>query len=52
MNGVGSRLMRDKILESMIDPSAVIVPGYGSIAFKMEDGRMLSGAIVEETPRR
>ncbi len=50
INGVGARLSREKILESMIDPSAVIVPGYGTCAFKMQDGRMISGCIIEENP--
>lgn len=47
--GVGTRLTREKILESIIDPSAVIVPGYGSSIFKLNDNSVITASIVEET---
>ncbi|MEI6235399.1 MAG: HEAT repeat domain-containing protein [Planctomycetota bacterium] len=46
--GVATRLTRDKILESLIDPSAVIVPGFGTTTFRMKDGLVISGSVIEE----
>ena len=46
---MGTRLTREKILESIVDPSAVIVPGYASTTFKMQDGRMITASILNES---
>ena len=48
LTGVASRLTREKILESLLEPSAVIVPGYGSTTFKMQDGMVISGSVIAE----
>jgi len=49
--GVGKRLTRDKILESLIDPSAVIVPGFAVGTFKLNDGRLITGSIFGENEK-
>ena len=49
--GVGKRLTREKILESLIDPNAVVVAGYGVSSFKMNDGAMITGSVVTETEK-
>ena len=50
--GVGVRLSREKLLESLIDPSAVVVPGYGVTTFKMNDGTIIIGAVLDENPKQ
>jgi quinoprotein glucose dehydrogenase len=49
--GVGKRLTREKILESLIDPSAVIVPGFAVGTFKMADGKLVTGSIFGENEK-
>jgi quinoprotein glucose dehydrogenase len=37
-------------LESMVNPSAVIAPGFGSVLVEFKNGANLSGNLVSETP--
>jgi putative heme-binding domain-containing protein len=48
LNGVGSRLSRKQILESLILPSARLAPGYGTVILTMNDGRKISGVLQAE----
>ncbi len=48
LNGVGKRLSRQQILESLIDPSARIAPGFGVITLELKNGKTVSGILVEE----
>ena len=48
LNGVGSRLSRAQILESLILPSAQLAPGYGTVILAMKDGRKISGVLQAE----
>ncbi|MGB3851890.1 MAG: HEAT repeat domain-containing protein [Tunicatimonas sp.] len=48
LNGVGSRLSRKQILESLILPSARLAPGYGTVILAMNDGRKISGVLQAE----
>ncbi len=61
MNGAGSvqgpdlttvadRLPTAKILESLINPNAVIAEGYGMATATLKDGTALIGRLVKETP--
>jgi len=50
--GVGKRLTREQILESLITPNSVVVPGYGQVTLKLEDGNLLVGSIVEENAEK
>jgi len=47
--GVGKRLPREKILESLIDPGATIVEGFGLITFRLNDGSIVTGSIAKQT---
>ncbi len=49
--GVGKRLVREKLLESLIDPNAVVVPGYGIGTFKMNDGTLVTGSVFGENDK-
>jgi len=48
LNGVGERLTRQQLLESLIDPSARIAPGYGVVTLNLENGKTLSGTLQDE----
>jgi quinoprotein glucose dehydrogenase len=46
--GVGGRLTRLQMLESIVAPNRRTTPGYGARAFFLADGRVVSGRVVEE----
>lgn len=47
--GIGKRHDRRYLLESIIDPGAVITPGYGMTAVTFKNGATLGGSLVAET---
>lgn len=47
--GLGDRLSKEKILESLINPSAVLADGYGVAALTLKDGSTVSGIVKNET---
>lgn len=49
LNGIANRLTRQQILESLINPSARIAPGFGVVTLQLKDGKTLSGVLMEET---
>ena len=49
LTAVGNRLSRETLLESMVDPSAQISPGYGVVTATLADGKTVRGALREET---
>jgi putative heme-binding domain-containing protein len=49
LKGVASRLTREQLLQALIEPSARIAPGYGTINFVLTDGQEVSGSIISET---
>jgi quinoprotein glucose dehydrogenase len=46
---VADRLKTDKLLESLINPNAVIVEGYGMSSATLKDGTALIGRLAKET---
>ena len=46
LSAVGGRFDTRTLLESMINPSAVISPKYRLTEFRLKDGRKLSGWII------
>jgi quinoprotein glucose dehydrogenase len=50
LRGVGSRLSREQLLESLVDPDARIAPGFGAVVLQMRDGSIVAGTLMEETP--
>ena len=48
---VGIRLKRQKLLESVIYPSAEITPGYGLSTVQLKSGDMASGRLISENKK-
>ncbi|RMH52349.1 MAG: heme-binding protein [Bacteroidetes bacterium] len=49
LSGIGARLSREQLLESLVAPSARIAPGYGMVSLRLRDGTLTSGTLLEET---
>lgn len=49
LNGIGARQNGHYILESIVEPSAKLTPGYSPIAITMNDGSLVSGMLMKET---
>ena len=49
LSDVGKGLSKRQILESILDPSKDIDPKYAAYIVEVDDGRQLSGLIVERT---
>jgi quinoprotein glucose dehydrogenase len=47
--GVASRLAREQILEALVDPSARLAPGWGSVTLTLDDGDVVGGVFEGET---
>jgi quinoprotein glucose dehydrogenase len=47
--GVASRLTREQILESLLDPSARIAPGFGTVSVTLRNGQKVDGTLKSET---
>ncbi len=50
INGVASRLTREQILESLIDPSARIAAKFGIVNLELKDNSKISGILQAEKP--
>ena len=48
LNGVGSRLTREQILEALINPSARLAPGFGVVTLELKNGKSISGILEKE----
>lgn len=46
--GISNRLSRKQLLEAMIEPSARLAPGYGSVVLNLTDGSRVSGILMAE----
>jgi quinoprotein glucose dehydrogenase len=47
---VGSRLPVTKLIESLLDPGAVVAAGYGTITLRLKDGKTIGGVLKGEKP--
>lgn len=50
MDGVGGRLKREDIIESVLDPNAKIAPGFLTTNVETKDGAAYSGFVMNESP--
>jgi putative heme-binding domain-containing protein len=51
LTGLGGRFARITIVESILEPSRSVAPGYESVTVALADGRVLSGVRSAETDR-
>ena len=49
LHNVANRLTKEQILESLINPSARLAPGFGIVALTLNDGNTISGFLEKET---
>ena len=49
LSRIGVTLSREQLLESLVLPSARLAPGYGTVSVTMENGRSVSGTLMEAT---
>jgi len=48
LDNIANMLTREQILESLIEPSARLAPGYGSVTLTLTDGQVVNGVLIEE----
>ncbi len=46
---IGATLNREQILQAMIEPSARIAPGYGTVILKLKGGQEVVGVLAKES---
>ena len=46
---ISTVLTREQILEALVNPSARLSPGYGSVSLKLTDGQEVFGVLAKET---
>jgi quinoprotein glucose dehydrogenase len=49
LNHIASTLTREQLLQSLVDPSARLAPGYGNVSLKLKDGQEVYGVLAKET---
>jgi putative heme-binding domain-containing protein len=49
LNGVASRLTREQLLEALVNPSARLAPGFGTVNLTLKNGKTVSGILQGET---
>jgi len=49
LTNIANELTREQLLESLVDPSARVSPGYGVVSVAQKNGTRISGTLVEET---
>ena len=49
LDNIANLLTREQILESLIEPSARLAPGYGTITITLKDGQVVTGILEEES---
>ena len=50
LTGLALRVPPDQVLQSILNPNAVIMPGFGISVLTLNDGTVIVGTVVEETP--
>ena len=48
LSGLSDRLSKEKILESLVTPSAVLAQGYAVVSIKTKSDETISGVVLEE----
>jgi quinoprotein glucose dehydrogenase len=48
---IGGTLSREQLLQALVEPSARLSPGYGTVMLTLKDGQTVTGILSEETPQ-
>lgn len=51
LSNIGSKYNRSQLLDQIIDPSRIIEPRYIAYVAQLDDGRSLTGMLVDRTPQ-
>jgi quinoprotein glucose dehydrogenase len=49
LQGVASRLTREQLLQSLLEPNAVVTPGFGTVSVTLKTGDRIDGTLRQET---
>ena len=49
LDNIGNVLTRKQILEALIEPSARLAPGFGTVSVSLKNGKSITGVLIEET---
>lgn len=52
LDSIGAVLNREQILEALIEPSARLAPGFGSVTLQLKDGQSVNGVLLSENATR
>lgn len=50
LNGVAGRLTRPQLLEALVNPSARLAPGFGTVTVELKNGKTIRGILQQEKP--
>jgi putative heme-binding domain-containing protein len=48
LSGVAGRISREQILEALVNPSARLAPGFGTVKLALKNGKQVSGILQDE----
>lgn len=51
LDNIGNTLSREQLLEALVNPSARLAPGYGSVTLTLKDGQQVTGILEKESSR-
>jgi len=49
LSDIGNKLTREEIVQALVEPSARLSPGYGSVKLTLKDGQVITGILMEES---
>jgi quinoprotein glucose dehydrogenase len=49
LHGIADTKSREYLLEALVNPPAVIAPGYGTVSVMLKDGSSVTGGLLKET---
>jgi putative heme-binding domain-containing protein len=51
LTGIGKVKTREYVLEALLQPGAVVAPGYGIVSVTTKDGKSVSGTVLAESAK-